>query len=97
MLRHVFLWSVKDGVDGEHILARLAELEHRVSGLRGFAIGRHEGEMPNADAGTWRYALTCDFEDRAQLDRYTHHPEHERIIAEVADSYLNWLVLDFVL
>jgi Stress responsive A/B Barrel Domain len=95
MIRHIFLWSIKDGHDGDSVLARLAELEHRVPGLRAFTIGEHEGESPNASAGTWQYALTCDFETFDDLDRYQRHPEHQRIIGEVEDAYRDWAVVDY--
>jgi hypothetical protein len=97
MIRHIFLWSVKDDADGDAVLAALAALEHRIPGLRRFTIGRHEGESPNASSGTWQYALTCDFESFDELDRYQSHPEHKQIVDEVGDSYLDWLVLDYTI
>lgn len=97
MIRHVFLWSVKDGEDGDAVLARLAELEHRVPGLRGFTIGKHEGESPNSSAGNWQYALTCDFDSFEDLDRYQKHPEHQQIVDEVMGTYLDWAVLDYTI
>jgi hypothetical protein len=95
VIRHIFLWSVKEGENGDAVLARLAEVEHRVPGLRGFTIGEHEGESPNASAGTWQYALTCDFDSFEELDRYQNHPEHQKIVDEVGGSYLDWVVLDY--
>ncbi|HWI71023.1 MAG TPA: Dabb family protein [Baekduia sp.] len=97
MIRHIFLWSVKDGEDGDAVLARLAELEHRVPGLRGFTIGKHEGEQPNSSAGKWQYALTTDFDSFEQLDEYQNHPEHQKIVDEVMGAYDDWAVLDYTL
>lgn len=97
MIRHVFLWSIKRGEDGEAVLAKLAELAHRVPGLSGFTIGKHEGPSPNASAGTWQYALTCDFDTFEELECYQNHPEHQQIVDEVAGSYLDWVVLDYTI
>jgi hypothetical protein len=95
VIRHIFLWSVKHGEDGGAVIARLAELERRVPGLSGFTIGEHKGDFPNASAGTWQYALTCDFERAEDLERYQKHPDHQHIVNEVAGAYQDWLVLDY--
>ena len=97
MIRHIFLWSVKPGEDGDAILARLAELEHAIPYLRGFTIGKHEGQMPNTSLGKWHYALTCDFDTFDDLDRYQNHPAHQRIVDEVKGAYLSWVVLDYAI
>jgi hypothetical protein len=86
VIRHIFLWSM---------LAKLAQLETAVPGLRGFTIGEHQGEAPNATSGAWRYALTCDFDSFEDLDRYQNHSEHQKIVDEVADAYLEWVVVDY--
>lgn len=95
MIRHVFLWSVKPGVDGDAVLGRLAELERLVPGLHGFTIGEHKGMVSNASTGEWQYALTCDFESVDALDSYQSHPAHRQIVDEVFDSYRDWVVLDY--
>jgi hypothetical protein len=97
VIRHVFLWSVRADADGDAVLAKLAELEHLVPGIRGFTIGKHQGASPNASTGRWEYALTCDFSNMQELDSYQTHPQHEKIVRNVAASYLDWLVLDYVI
>ena len=95
-VRHLFLWSVKNGHDGDAVLRRLAELETAVPGLRGWSIGKHEGQHPNASIGSWQYALTCDFESFDDLDAYQSHPFHDQVVADVRDSYQDWAVVNFV-
>jgi hypothetical protein len=91
------MWSVRPDVDGSAVLAKLAELEDVIPGIRGFTIGKHEGISPNASAGIWEFALTCDFSDMEDLDRYQRHPAHQKIVQDVADSYRDWLVLDYAI
>jgi hypothetical protein len=96
-VRHIFLWSVKDGFDGDAVLSRLSELETGVPGLRGWSIGKHEGGTPNSSAGSWQYALTCDFDSFEDLDAYQSHPFHEGVVADVMDSCDAWAVIDYTL
>lgn len=96
-VRHIFLWSVRDGYDGDEVLAKLADLEKHVPDLVGWSIGRHEGETPNSSSGKWEYALTVDFADFEALNVYQHHPAHRAVIDEVMESYEDWVVLDYVL
>jgi hypothetical protein len=96
-VRHIFLWSVKQGYPGEYVLKRLAELRQLVPGLAEFTIGKHGGETSNASTGRWEYALTVDFPSFEALDAYQAHPAHTALIEEVQDSYADWLVLDYTI
>lgn len=95
-VRHIFLWSVKEGSDGDAVLAKLATLENVVPGLLDWSIGKHEGENPNSSAGKWQYGLTVDVESFEALDAYQNHPAHNAIVEEVAPSYDDWAVVDYV-
>lgn len=96
-VRHIFLWSIKDGHDGDNVLTQLAALETEVPGLLGWSIGKHEGETPNASTGKWQYGLTVDVEDFEALDAYQNHPVHTSIVEAVMDAYQDWVVVDYVL
>jgi Stress responsive A/B Barrel Domain len=96
-VRHIFLWSVKEGSDGDEVLRKLASLETEIPGLEGWSIGRHEGEVPNSSTGKWDYVLTCDFESFKALDDYQNHPRHTAIVEDLIETYDDWLVLDYVL
>ncbi|WP_368680776.1 Dabb family protein (plasmid) [Rhodococcus opacus] len=96
-VRHIFLWSVKEGHDGDSVLKKLAALETEVPGLLGWSIGKHEGENPNSSTGKWQYGLTCDVESWEALDAYQNHPTHNAIVQDVLDSYDDWLVVDYAL
>ena len=97
MVRHIFIWSVKDGHDGDAVFADLASLADKVPGLVNWTIGKHEGQDPHASTGTWQYGLTCDFETWDDLAAYQDHPEHNAIVDRVMASYLDWAVVDYVL
>lgn len=96
-VRHIFLWSVKEGHDGEAVLKKLAPLETEVPGLLSWSIGKHEGESPNSSTGKWQYGLTCDLESWEALDAYQNHPKHAAIVEEVLGSYEDWVVVDYAL
>ncbi len=94
-VRHIFLWSVKDGYDGDAVFRRLAQLEAGVPGLRGWTIGKHEGQHQNSSTGSWQYAITCDFDTFEDLAAYQTHPFHEAVVADVMGAYQDWVVLDY--
>jgi Stress responsive A/B Barrel Domain len=94
-VRHIFLWSVKEGLDGGEVLRKLASLETAIPGLEGWSIGKHQGEVPNSSAGKWEYGLTCDFDSFDALDSYQSHPRHVAIVDEVGGAYAEWLVVDY--
>jgi Stress responsive A/B Barrel Domain len=96
-VRHIFLWSVKEGHDGEAVLKKLASLETEVPGLLSWSIGKHQGQPPNSSTGTWQYGLTCDVESFEALEVYQSDPKHTAIVEEVLPSYEDWVVVDYVL
>jgi hypothetical protein len=96
-VRHIFVWSVKDGFDGQEVLNTLATLEGEVPGVREWTIGQHAGESPNSSTGRWDYALTCDFESFAALNAYQNDPRHLALVNEISAAYGDWMVLDYEL
>lgn len=96
-VRHIFLWSVKEGHDGDGVLSNLSTLETTVPGLLQWSIGKHAGGTPNSSTGKWQYGLTCDVENFEALDAYQNHPAHAAIVEEVMNSYEDWVVIDYVL
>lgn len=97
MVRHIFLWSIKEGHDAEAVFDELAALPERLPGILAWSIGKHQGDGTHSSTGTWQYGLTSDFETWEDLATYQDHPEHNAIVERVMGSYLDWAVVDYVL
>lgn len=72
MVKHIVLYTLKEGVDKEHavaiVKAQLEPLVGRIPGLRHMEIRR---AYNGAD-----YALYSEFESRQALKDYAGHPLH---------------------
>ncbi len=78
MLTHMVVWKYRDDTDQatreEHV-ALLRGLASIVPGLQSLAVGFDVLRLPRSyDTG-----LVAVFCDRAALDAYTVHPEHQRV------------------
>ena len=81
MIRHIALFTWKDGTTAEQIAEvtrRLEGLGATVPGIRAFACGPDVG---GAD-GHWDYAVNADFDDLDAYRVYATHPDHLAVIAE---------------
>jgi hypothetical protein len=79
MLRHVavFVFTPEFDADGlDDWIERIRELAAVVPEVRSMSIGR------NVITGThaWQVAIVADFENRAGLDAYNHHPAHQKVL-----------------
>jgi hypothetical protein len=80
LLTHIVIWKYSADVPEErrreHV-ARLRRLPELVPGILSFAVGSDVLGLPRSyDTG-----LVATFHDRAGLDAYTVHPEHEQVVA----------------
>lgn len=78
MIRHVSVFTLKDGIDATEITRALDELCDRVPGSVGHAYGPDAGLR----AGNGGYAVSFDFESESAYRAWDTHPEHERIRRE---------------
>ena len=78
MLTHIVIWKYRAGVGAEERgahLARLAALAGVIPEIVTFAVGRDVLGLPRSyDTG-----LVATFRDRAGLEAYTVHPEHQAV------------------
>ena len=56
MVRHIFLWKVAKNADPKEILRILDELPKRLSMVRTWTVGKHQGP-PGASGDLWDYGL----------------------------------------
>jgi hypothetical protein len=83
MLRHVAVFTWKPGTTAEQVQAYsggLAGLPSAIAEIRAYWFGPDVGI---AD-GNGDFALVADFDDEDGWRTYQHHPEHQRVIAELA-------------
>ncbi len=79
MLTHIVVWKYKPEVGEEerreHV-ARLRALAGRIPEIESFAVGRDVLSLPRS----YHTGLVATFRDRAGLEAYDAHPEHQAIV-----------------
>ena len=80
MLIHIVCWKYKVGADAhtrrEH-QSRLRALKDIIPEVRSLQVG---GDILNLDR-SFDTGLVATFDDRAGLDTYTDHPQHQEVAA----------------
>ncbi|HEX8148803.1 MAG TPA: Dabb family protein [Pyrinomonadaceae bacterium] len=78
MLTHIVVWKYKPGVSEEqrreHV-ERLRRLDGLIPEIRSFAVGRDVLRLPRS----YHTGLVATFQDRAGLEAYDAHPEHQAV------------------
>jgi len=78
MLTHIVVWKYKPEVSEEqrreHV-ERLRRLDGLIPEIRGFAVGRDVLGLPRS----YHTGLVATFQDRAGLEAYDAHPEHQGV------------------
>jgi hypothetical protein len=78
MLTHIVIWKYKPEVSEEqrreHV-ERLRRLEGLIPEIRSFNVGRDVLELPRS----YHTGLVATFADRAGLEAYDAHPEHQQV------------------
>jgi len=78
MIRHVSIFTFKDGADLRQVTRYLDEIRDRVPGPLMSSYGADLGLR----AGNGGFATCFDFADEAAYRAWDTHPEHERIRRE---------------
>jgi quinol monooxygenase YgiN len=96
-LRHVVSWKLADrdpaalDRDAARAAEALGTLPALVPGIRSFQVGRDVVRS----ARSHDLVLIADFDDRAALDAYDAHPEHQRVAALVRGLVASAASVDF--
>ena len=85
MIRHVSVFTFKDGVDPAQLTKALDLVRERIPGPLAAAYGPDAGLRP----GNSGYATTFDFVDETAYRAWDAHPEHERIRRELVVPLLS--------
>ena len=98
VLRHILILQASPTSTAEDIEACRAALSAGVGsvpGLIDFHWGHNIG--PEHRRGGFTHGFTMDFVDRASLDAYGPHPQHQLAAAKVLATFEQVVVFDFVL
>ena len=79
MLTHIVIWKYRADADEarrrEHV-ERLRSLSGIVPGIESFAVGSDVLRLPRS----YHTGLVATFRDRAALEAYDAHPEHQAVV-----------------
>ncbi len=81
MVKHVILWTLKDGHSAEEIVAIKSEIKSGLEGLKGRIPGLidikvNTEPLPSSNCDVM---LDSEFEDEDALKGYAVHPEHVEV------------------
>jgi len=96
MVRHILLLQQRPNATTEEIdasRAGLAALVGPIPGLLDFHWGANVAPVERRDGFT--HGFSMDFVDRASLDAYNPHPQHQVAAAKVRATFERIVVLDF--
>ncbi|MFT4219226.1 MAG: Dabb family protein [Microbacterium sp.] len=95
-LRHVVAWKLASD-DAATREAQALKISHDLMALRGVVptIGDIRVGPDVVGGGNWDVALVADFADRAALDAYLVHPDHQAVVAYVRSVVSDRVAVDF--
>lgn len=98
MVRHIVMWKLRDGALGKGRLELAQELKTRLEALVPLIpqIKRLEVGLNFSPRDVARdIVLDSDFADRAGLETYAAHPEHQKVVAFVKEVVEETRVVDY--
>lgn len=100
MIKHIVLWKLKDTAEGRSKLENAVELKRQLENLNGkvpglifLEVGINLLESHSGDESD--VILYSEFEDRASLEAYHVHPEHQKIVPFAKAVRAERRVLDY--
>ena len=94
MIEHVVLFKWKTGVQKEEIdelLRELSDLKNKIPGIISYKTGHNLSERSQG----YGAGITSTFVDKASLDAYLPHPEHQKVYTKLIQKVDSLLVVDF--
>lgn len=98
MIRHILLLQQRPDATSGEIDACRAALSALVGVVPGLVDCRWGHNIaPEERRGGFTHGFTMDFVDRASLDAYGPHPQHQLAVAKVRATFERIVVFDFAL
>jgi len=88
MIKHIVLWKLKDAALGATKQENAAKMKQMLEALNGVVPGLIKLEVGidfSATEASGDIVLYSEFPDRAALDAYQAHPEHQKCVAFVKE------------
>ncbi|MDO4241640.1 MAG: Dabb family protein [Microbacteriaceae bacterium] len=85
MLHHIVSWQLNGTTEQERatqaqqFVTELTSLKGKISELLHLEVHTNELDIP----GNWDVILITKFADRAALEAYAIHPEHQAVVAKI--------------
>jgi len=82
MLKHIVMWTFKDHAEGADKPTNLRKAKALLDACAGIVPGMGRFEIAIAQPGlecSHDLVMYAEFADRAALDAYVHHPQHEAL------------------
>jgi len=91
MVKHIVMWKLKNKADSEIIRDKLNNLMGKIPGLLNIEVGI---DFSDNDAA-FHMVLIAELENRAALEAYRIHPEHQAVIPLVQTAAIDRAVVDY--
>jgi len=91
VIKHIVMWKLKDRNDAPALKHLLEGLNGRIPGLRNLEVGIDFLESEQSVD----LVLVAELEDRAALDAYQTHPEHQAVLPPVKAAVVSRHVVDY--
>ena len=95
MLKHVIFFKFKaetTEADIDKLADSLGALPEKISEIREFVFGR---DIVRSER-SYDFGLVSSFDDRAALDAYAIHPDHQRVVVHIKQICSSVVAVDFV-
>ena len=82
MIKHIVMWQLKDQAEGADRAANAGRMKQLLEACAGIVPGLLKLEVGLATPGleaTYDVVLYSEFADKAALDAYQTHPQHEAL------------------
>jgi len=91
MIKHIVMWKLRDKSDAPALKHLLEGLNGKIPGLRRVEVGINFLESGQSDD----LVLVAELENRAALDTYQAHPEHQAVLPPVKAAAISRHVVDY--
>ena len=98
MITHIVMWKFKDQAEGASKAQNLARAKALLDACAQLAPGTLRFEVALAEPGmecTYDLVLYSVFADRAALDAYQNHPQHQALKPFIAAARLERQCMDY--
>lgn len=95
MIRHIFVWRVAANQDREQVIEILNTLPARVSGIRGWEIGRQQQTDTGESGDPWDGVLVAEFDSWKDLESYSEDPYHVEVVEKLLPMFAARAVVDY--